>query len=179
MHAGVMTPKSEMKGERWLSSYEKWNATIGLQCGLAGRAQIGKGMWAMPDLMDKMLAEKGAQLRSGASTAWVPSPTAATIHALHYHMENVLLTQQRLVAESPASVSMTDLLDDILNIPLVASGATLHAEVVQRELDNNAQGILGYVVRWINNGVGCSKVLSGFRVQVIYLYLIYMFSADS
>lgn len=159
MHAGVMTPKSEMKCEPWLSSYEKWNAAIGLQCGLAGRAQIGKGMWAMPDLMDKMLAEKGGQLRTGATTAWVPSPTAATIHALHYHAENVLLTQQRLISESAVNVSMEELLDDILSIPVVASDMTLSAEVVQRELDNNAQGILGYVVRWINNGVGCSKVL--------------------
>jgi malate synthase len=152
MEAGPVLPRAQMKTARWLTAYEASNVDIGLACGLVGHAQIGKGMWAAPDEMTAMLETKIQHLKAGATTAWVPSPTAASLHAIHYFRFNVHSRQEELAQREPASV------DDILCLPLLPADARLSPAEIERELENNAQGILGYVSRWVGQGVGCSKV---------------------
>jgi malate synthase len=156
MYGGPVYRKGDMKTSAWIQAYERSNVLVGLACGLRGRAQIGKGMWAMPDLMKAMVEQKIAHPKAGANTAWVPSPTAATLHALHYHQVNVAEIQKEL-EHIDANAERENLLTGLLTVPIVAE-AKWSAQERQEELDNNVQGILGYVVRWVDQGIGCSKV---------------------
>ncbi|WP_218352588.1 malate synthase G [Alteromonas lipotrueiana] len=152
MHAGAFAPKADLKNRPWIAAYEQANVATGLHCGLSGKAQIGKGMWPMPDKMHAMMDTKIAHLEAGANTAWVPSPTAATLHALHYHQVDVMALHSRLHQQPQ------DYLPDMLTLPLLDQDSHPDTQTCQRELDNNVQGILGYVVRWVHQGIGCSKV---------------------
>ena len=153
MYSGPLLKKGEMKNSKWIKSYEDRNVRIGLQCGLKGKAQIGKGMWAMPDLMAEMIEQKIIHPKSGANCAWVPSPTAATLHAMHYHQVDVHKIQNEII-----STNQNENIDNLITLPLL-NRVNLSEKEIADEIENNAQGILGYVVRWINNGIGCSKVL--------------------
>ena len=152
MEAGPVVPKRIMKQQTWINAYEDWNVDVGLSCGLKGKAQIGKGMWPMPDEMLDMYNTKTMHPKAGANCAWVPSPTAAIIHAIHYHQINVHNEQEKISKREKAN------LDDLLKIPFMEKNQLPSQEEINAELENNAQGILGYVVRWVDQGIGCSKV---------------------
>jgi malate synthase len=152
MHAGAFLPKNDIKQQTWIKAYENRNVAIGLACGLSGHAQIGKGMWAMPDEMQQMMQQKSQHPAVGATTAWIPSPTAAVLHALHYHQQDVYSVHRELAGKPPAPI------EELITLPLLAAGEVPSKEEIQRELNNNIQGILGYVARWVEMGIGCSKV---------------------